>query len=98
MSPSRHNKALTATINRIALRYGATPTDHSVEIAAKIGTIVVATSATVVDAIAELGKRAGPVYVAMTNREALRDARRAAEGTKVGVMQPDGEIVRPAGG
>lgn len=98
MSPSRRNKALTATINRIALRYGATPTDHSVEIAAKIGTIVVATSATVVDAIAELGKRAGPVYVAMTNREALRDARRAAEGTNVGVMQPDGEIVRAAGG
>lgn len=96
MSPLRRNKALTATINRIALRYGGS-TDHSVEIVAKIGTIVVATSATVADAIADLKERPGPVFVAMTNREALRDAQRAAAGTKVGVMQPDGDIVRPAG-
>jgi hypothetical protein len=95
MNAPRRNKALTATINRIALRYGGSA-DHSVEIVAPIGTIVVTTSATIAETIAELKDRAGHVYVAMTNREAIREAQRAADGTEVGVMQPNGDIVRPA--
>jgi len=97
MPMPRRNKALTATINRIVGRYGGKTNEHD-EIQASIGTVVVTTSATVADVIATLTERKSPVYVAMTNREAVRDAQRAAEGTKVGVMNPDGEIVRPAQG
>jgi hypothetical protein len=91
----KRNKALTATINRLVSRYGGDTNEHD-GIHATVGVIVVTTSATVVDVIEKLSEHKGPAFVAMTNREAVRDALRAADGTKVGVMQPDGDIVRPA--
>jgi hypothetical protein len=33
-------------------------------------------------------------YVAVTNRESLDDALKQTEGTGIGVMDPQGEIVR----
>jgi hypothetical protein len=91
----RRNKALTATLNRIVGRYGG-ETNEDDHIHADVGVIVVTTSATVAEMIEALAQRKEAVYVAMTNREAVRDAMRAADGTKVGVMNPDGDIVRPA--
>ncbi|MEX2186644.1 MAG: hypothetical protein WD875_07620 [Pirellulales bacterium] len=95
MTKPHRSKALTATINRLARRFDGTA-NESGEIRYGSATIRVTTSATVADAVAELSQQRGPVYVAMTNREGVRDALRVADGTKVGVMQPDGEIVRPA--
>ncbi len=95
MNKPHRNKALTATINRLALRFEGTASDAG-EITYRSAVVRVTTSATVADVVAELSQRRGPVYVAMTNREGVREALRAADGTKVGVMQPDGEIVRPA--
>jgi hypothetical protein len=95
MDKPRRNKAFTATINRLVERYKAT--EHDGELMADIGTIRVTTSADVAEAVAEFATRPGPVFVAMTNREAVREALRAADGTHVGVMQPDGTILKPTG-
>jgi hypothetical protein len=95
MGKPHHNKAVTATINRLMDRYGGRATADG-KIMSPTATIAVATSATAAEVIAELADRGGPVYVAMTNQEAVRDALRIADGTRVGVMQPDGSIARQA--
>ena len=102
MSTARPNKAHTATVNRLVERLGGR-LNSSGDIVAVDGadgemTIAVATSATVAESVARLANRPGMNYVAMTNREGVRDAVRAAEGTRVGVMRPDGAIVRAASG
>lgn len=91
--PSR-NKAFTATMNRLAERYGGTANEAG-EIVADVGTIRVTTSAELAEVVAELAQRAGHVYIATTNREAIRDALRAVDQTRVGVMQPNGDILKP---
>jgi hypothetical protein len=93
MAMTRRNKAHTATVNRLAQRYGGRPTDEG-EIVTDEFTIVATTTATVAAAVEMLSSRPGRVYVAMTNREGIREGIRAAEGTKVGVMLPDGDVVR----
>lgn len=92
---SHRSKALTATINRLAQKFSGMANELG-EIEYDSATIRVVTSATVADTVAELSQRPGRFFVAMTNREGVREALRAADGTKIGVMQPDGEIVRPA--
>ena len=37
-------------------------------------------------------------YIVMTNREGVREAIRTVAGTRVGVMDPYGEIIKPADG
>jgi hypothetical protein len=93
MAMTHRNKAFTATVNRLAQRYTGRSTDEG-EILTGEMAILVTTTATVTDAVEMLAGRPGKVYIAMTNREGLREGIRAAEGTKVGVMQPDGEIAK----
>jgi hypothetical protein len=95
MTKPNRNKAFTATMNRLAERYGGTPTEAG-EIIADIGSIRVTTTAELAEAVANLAERPGPVYIATTNREAIRDALRAVEQTRVGLMQPNGDILRPS--
>jgi hypothetical protein len=94
MSKPHRNKAYAATLNRLVQRYGGTA-NESGEINADVGIIRVTTSADFAEAVAELAERPGAVYIATTNREAVRDALRAVDNTRVGLMQPNGDILRP---
>jgi hypothetical protein len=91
------NKAHTATLRRIAKRYGGeTGTDHRADIVAGDILIEVETAATLGAGIARLMAQACRRYVAVTNRESLDEALRQTEGTGIGVMDPQGDIVREA--
>ena len=91
----RINKAHTATANRIARRYRTTYNDgDGVDVQTDSMNIVVETSASILEGIKKLRGLSGKLYVAVTNREALAEALRQTEGTAVGVMDPQGEVVR----
>ena len=90
-----HNKAHTATVHRIARRYSAeTNSDGQPDVSNGKLTVEVETSATLSQGIKSLLEVQGPVFVAVTNREALSDALRKASNTRVGVMDPQGEIMK----
>ena len=89
------NKAHTATVRRVAERYRASiNTEESPDISSGDLTVEVETSATISRGIKALAEVAGPVFVAVTNREALDEALRKAARTRVGVMDPQGVIVK----
>jgi len=93
----KYNKAHVATANRIARRYGVemSPENNS-ELLTPDGLIRVETGATIARRVRSLKRHDGPAYIAVTNREALGDALRAAHGSRVGVMDPQGNIVKRA--
>lgn len=91
------NKAHTATLRRIANRYGGTiGQDGQPDITAGEMLIEVETAATLREGIARLSTYACRRYVAVTNREALAEAQRLTAGTGIGVMSPQGDIVQEA--
>ncbi len=91
------NKAHTATANRISRRYniqfneGDGADFHSDQF-----TIEVETTATIEEGLARLERFEGPVFIAMTNMEGVREALRQVQGTRIGVMDPQGNIVKPS--
>lgn len=58
--------------------------------------IEVETAGTVSDGLRQLQGFRKPVYIAGANEEATRAALKATEGTTVGVMNSQGEIVKPS--
>jgi hypothetical protein len=91
------NKAHTATVNRIVRRYGGREgLELNVDIQTSDRTIEVETEATIGRGVRQLKKLAGLVYLAVTNKEALPEALRATHGSHIGVMDPQGNIVKPA--
>jgi hypothetical protein len=91
------NKAHTATLRRIAKRYrGEIGADNRADIVAGDMLIEVETAATLAAGIARLLSHSCRRYVAVTNREALDEALRQTERTGIGVMNPQGDIVREA--
>jgi hypothetical protein len=93
----RVNKAHTTTVNRIVRRYRGKPgEDLDVDIESPDGIIEVETEATISRGIKHLKKFRGPVYLAVTNKEALPEALRATRGSQIGVMDPQGNIVKPS--
>lgn len=93
------NKAHTATANRIAKRYGGVYNDgDGIDIQTDELTVEVETTATVRDGIKRLMKIPGPVYVAVTNKEGLLEALRYAHDSRVGVMDPKGNVVKESTG
>jgi hypothetical protein len=91
------NKAHTAVLRRIAKRYqGTVGHDGMPDIQAGDISIEVETAATLPEGIARLLPRLGRRYVAVTNREALDEALRLTAGTGLGVMSPQGDIIREA--
>jgi hypothetical protein len=91
----KENKAHTAAANRIAARYGGTfnPGDgHDIQVPGLI--IEVETTATLRAAIRHLKGVKGPVFVAVTNKEGVHDALQIARTTRVGVMNPQGDILK----
>ncbi len=107
MATPRRNKAHSATVNRLTLRYGVTAgnggnngsseTDAEAvfDLVTDTIAITVETTATVQDAVRRLGEHPGPVYIAMTNREGVDEALALVDGTPIGIMDPKGEIVKP---
>ena len=92
------NKAHTATVNRIAQRYGVHPTPNGpFDVQAEKFSIDVETSASLDEAVAKLRLQSGPVYIAVTNKEGIHLALIKTEGTTIGVMDPQGYIVRNSG-
>lgn len=90
-----NNKAHTATVHRIAKRYSAEANSNGQpDVFNGHLTVEVETSATLSQGIKALMEVQGPVFVAVTNRESLSDALRKASNTRVGVMDPQGEIMK----
>ncbi|MDX1945921.1 MAG: hypothetical protein SFU86_11030 [Pirellulaceae bacterium] len=91
------NKAHTATVRRLAARYGASiPLGGLPDLISGEMLIAVETSATLPAGVSRLATLSGRRYVAVTNRESLAEAFRLVEGTGIGVMNPQGDIVREA--
>lgn len=91
----RENKAHTATVRRIAARYGGQLSDGGgPDIKSESLTVEVETTASIKSGIENLEQCDGPVYVAVTNKEAIPEAIRLTEDTPVGVMDPQGNILR----
>jgi len=92
MPESRTHKT---TANRIACRFGVEYNKgQGVDIKSRRATVEVETPDTVPDALRQLRGHRGPVYIAGTNREAVKRAIEATQGTTVGVMDNQGNIVK----
>lgn len=94
MSESRSHKVAA---NRIARKFGTQYNDDKgVDVKARRATVEVETPGTVTDAPRQLRGHRGPAYIAGTNREAVERALEVTEGTTIGVMDSQGNIVRPS--
>ena len=92
------NKAHTAAANRIARRYGVSYNqEEGPDIQCGDFTVEVETTATLAAGVARLKGVEGRVYVAVTNKEAIDEALKLTTGTHIGVMDPQGTIVRESG-
>ena len=91
----RPNKAHTATAHRVAkLLKTEFNEGEGFDIQTASVTVEVETTATMLDAAARLVNLPGDVYIAMTNKDGVKEALRATEGTRIGIMDPAGNIVR----
>jgi len=94
MAESRSHKI---TANRIAKKMNTEYNDgKGVDIKSTNTTIEVETQETVADALGQLRGHRGPAYIAGTNKEAVNKAMETTEGTTVGVMDSQGNIVKPS--
>jgi hypothetical protein len=90
------NKAHAATVRRLAERYGVQP-GVQCDLLGPGWVIEVETAATVAAGIQKLLNETGRRFVAMTNRESIQDALELTKSTEIGVMSPQGDIVKDAG-
>jgi hypothetical protein len=90
------NKAHAATVRRLAERYGVQPGEQC-DLLGPGWVIEVETAATVAVGIQKLLNETGRRFVAMTNRESIQDALALTKATEIGVMSPQGDIVKEAG-
>ena len=88
-------KAHATTVNRIAQRYGGEPNPgKGADIKTQYGTVEVETEKTVSEAPTQLQGYRGPVYIAGTNKEAVEKAMEVTDGTTIGVMDNQGNIIK----
>ena len=91
----RTNKAHTATANRIARSLGTAVNDGpGFDIQLDDVTVEVETTASMLEAEVRLADLPGKVYIAMTNKDGVSEALSATRGSRVGIMDPHGKIVR----
>jgi len=91
------NKAHTAVVNRIIARYQGTLADGGVlDVIAGPLLVAVETTATLATSFPQILAIEGTRYIAVTNQESLEEAKRLTEGTPVGVMNSQGDIVKEA--
>jgi len=94
MAESRSHKI---TANRIAKKMNTQYNDgKGIDIKSTNVTIEVETPETVADALGQLRGHRGPAYIAGTNKEAVNKAMETTKGTTVGVMDNQGNIVKPS--
>ena len=94
MAESRSHKI---TANRIAKKMNTEYNDgKGVDIKSTNATIEVETPETVADALRQLRGHRGPAYIAGTNKEAVKKAMETTKGTTIGVMDSQGNIVKPS--
>jgi len=94
MSESRSHKI---TARRIADKLNAKYNDsEGVDIKSKRETIEVETPEAVSDAPKQLRGHRGPAYIAGTNKDAVEKALDVTKGTTIGVMDNQGNIVKPS--
>ncbi len=94
MAESRSHKI---TANRIAKKMKTEYNDgKGVDIKSKNATIEVETPETVADALGQLRGHRGRAYLAGTSKEAVNKAIETTKGTTVGVMDSQGNIVKPS--
>lgn len=92
MTEGRSHKA---TANRIAKKYGTEYNDgKGVDIKSNRATIEVETPETVGEALGQLRGHRGPVYIAGSNKEATDKALEVTNGTTLGVMDNQGNIIK----
>ena len=90
-----HNKAHTATANRVARRLEANYNEGpGFDISLDNLVVEVETPATLPDALRRLEAQPGRVFVAMTNKEGVIEALHQTVGSRVGVMDPHGNVIR----
>ncbi len=94
MSESRSHKT---TANRLAAQHHAEYNQGpGADIKADDITIEVETPETVADAGRQLSGHRGPVYVAGTNKEAVELALERYSASTIGVMDNQGNIIKPS--
>ena len=92
------NKAHTATLNRICRKYGlqANSDGQPYDIQTCELIIEVETSASVPEAVKRLDSLPSPVYIAVTNKEGIGFAELHVQGTSIGLLDPQGNVIRPS--
>ena len=96
-SSAMTNKAHTTVLNRLLAHYQGTATSHNpIDVIAGDLRIAVETTATLSENLPQLLDLGGLVYIAVTNQESLAEALRPTAGTKLGVMNSRGDIIKPA--
>ncbi len=92
MTESRSHKT---TSNRIAKKFNTSYNKgKGVDIKSTQATVEVETPDTVGDASGQLRGHRGPAYIAGTNKAAVEKALEATQGTTIGVMDNQGNIVK----
>ncbi|OPY79089.1 MAG: hypothetical protein A4E64_00526 [Syntrophorhabdus sp. PtaU1.Bin058] len=88
----------STTVNRIIKKYGGEYNPNKgPDIKLSFGgTVEVETEKTVADAPTQLQGSRGPVFIAGTNQEAVKKAIEITEGTTIGVMDNQGNIIKPS--
>jgi len=91
------NRSHKTTANRIAKKLNAEYiSGEGADIKSPKATVEVETPETVADAPGQLRGYRGPVYIAGTNQEAVNKALEKTAGTTIGVMDNQGNIVKPS--
>jgi len=94
MPESRSHKIAA---NKVASKYSAEYNEgQGPDVKSPRATIEVETPDTVAGAASQLRGYRGPVYVAGSNQEAVDKALDAVRGTTIGVMDNQGNIVKPS--
>lgn len=94
MAEERSHKV---TAKRIAQRLGTQyEGGKGVDIKTPWTKVEVETPKTVAEAPTQLQGHRGPVYIAGTNKEAVEKALQVTDGTTIGVMDNQGNIIKPS--
>ncbi len=89
------DRSHNTTANRIAEKYGVPYNDgEGVDIKSQRATVEVETQGTVAEGLSQLKGHRGPVYIAGANKATVQEALEATEGTTVGVMDNQGNILK----
>lgn len=94
MASSRsHDTAANKIAKLLGTTYSGGP---GVDINTPSMAIEVETPGSIYDGIRQLQGFRKPVYIAGANQEAVKEALKATEGTTIGVMDRNGNILRPS--